>query len=354
MESSVLDHARTARLVAEREKALQVVARIEEKAASAVTSAQRDLGGARTRAAEAKRAFGASMAETYAKPSEAAQAFFMDAGSDGVDRAAQRMAADPERYGALRRSPTTSRYSLVRGDDDGTRPHGRASGGEAGPHVRRNPSGRPAGRGRSKAGRGDPPHSILRALWRSGDGPSRWGWRVWTRRCTGASRPTRSGAQGPESAQGPADACPVERPDGEGARLASRCRWDDDGEESGGGGVSVRRTRGVDRHSPQGRPGEPVSNPWPGGCGLRRTTVCLNCDSIVIQLPPPATSVASTPTRSMLRAPRWRPGRATSMRPARFSPRSAIRPDSGSSLRSRPARSARATSPPRSASASRP
>ena len=115
IESSVLDHARTARLVAEREKALQVVARIEEKTASAVTAAQRDLGSAQTQAAEAKRAFGASMAETYAKPSEAAQAFFTDAGSDGVERAAQRMAADPERYGALRRSPATSRYSLVRG-----------------------------------------------------------------------------------------------------------------------------------------------------------------------------------------------------------------------------------------------
>ena len=55
MERAVLDHARTARLVAEREKALQAVARIEEKAAIAVTAAQKNLAGAQSRAAEAKR-----------------------------------------------------------------------------------------------------------------------------------------------------------------------------------------------------------------------------------------------------------------------------------------------------------
>ena len=115
MERAVLDHARTARLVAEREKALRVVARIEEKAASAVSLAQRGLSSAQARASEAKQAFGTSMAETYTKPSVAAQAFLSDVEANGVDRAAQRMAVDPERYGALKATPTTSRYSLVRG-----------------------------------------------------------------------------------------------------------------------------------------------------------------------------------------------------------------------------------------------
>ena len=113
-EHAVLHHAQTARLVTEREKALQVVARIEEKAATAVSHAQKGLGDARARASEAKRAFGASMAETYAKPSEAAQSFLNDARFSGVDRAAQRMASDPERYGALKAAPTPSRYGLVR------------------------------------------------------------------------------------------------------------------------------------------------------------------------------------------------------------------------------------------------
>ncbi|MGB3542042.1 hypothetical protein, partial [Rubrivirga sp.] len=111
----VLDHARTTRLVAEREKALQVVARIEEKAASAVSVAQKGLGDAQARASHAKRAFGASMAETYARPSEAARAFLSDAESSGVDGAAQQMAVDPERYGPLKTSPATARYSLTRG-----------------------------------------------------------------------------------------------------------------------------------------------------------------------------------------------------------------------------------------------
>ena len=115
MERAVLDHARTARLVAERERALQVVARIEEKAAGAVLLAQKGLSDAQSRASEAKQAFGASMAGTYTEPSEAAQAFLKDAQSSGVDRAAQRMAVDPERYGALKTTPATSRYSLVRG-----------------------------------------------------------------------------------------------------------------------------------------------------------------------------------------------------------------------------------------------
>jgi len=115
MERAVLDHARTARLVAEREKALRVVARIEEKAASAVSLAQRGLRSAQARASEAKQAFGTSMAETYTKPSVAAQAFLSDVEANGVDRSAQRMAVDPERYGALKATPTTSRYSLVRG-----------------------------------------------------------------------------------------------------------------------------------------------------------------------------------------------------------------------------------------------
>ena len=115
MERAVLDHARTARLVAEREKALQVVARTEEKAASAVSAAQKGLGDAQTRESDAKRAFGASMAETYAKPSQAAQVFLSDVQSDGVDRAAQRMVVDPERYGAVKATPTMPRYSLTRG-----------------------------------------------------------------------------------------------------------------------------------------------------------------------------------------------------------------------------------------------
>ena len=115
MERAVLDHARTARLVAEREKALQVVARIQEKAASAVSAAQKGLDDAQARASEAKRAFGASMAETYAKPSHAAQVFLSDVQSNGVDRAAQRMVVGPERYGALKATPATSRYSLTRG-----------------------------------------------------------------------------------------------------------------------------------------------------------------------------------------------------------------------------------------------
>ena len=115
MERAVLDHARTARLVAEREKALQVVARIEEKAASAVSAAQKGLGDAQMRESDARRAFGASMAETYAKPSQAAQVFLSDVQSNGVDRAAQRMVVDPERYGALKATPATSRYSLTRG-----------------------------------------------------------------------------------------------------------------------------------------------------------------------------------------------------------------------------------------------
>ena len=115
MERAVTEHARTARLVAEREKTLQAVARIEENAASALSAAQKGLGDAQARASEAKRAFGASMAETYAKPSEAAQAFLSDVQSNGVDRAAQRMAVDPERYGALKATPATSRYSLTRG-----------------------------------------------------------------------------------------------------------------------------------------------------------------------------------------------------------------------------------------------
>lgn len=114
-ERAVLEHARTARLVAEREKALQVVARIEGKAAGAVTLAQKSLSDAQVRAAEAKRAFGTSMVEMYAKPSEAAQVFLKDVESNGVDRATQRMAVDPERYGALKATPATSRYSLVRG-----------------------------------------------------------------------------------------------------------------------------------------------------------------------------------------------------------------------------------------------
>ena len=115
MERAVVDHARTARLVAEREKVLRVVARIEEKAASAVSAAQKGLSDAQTRASKAKHAFGASVAETYARPSEAAQAFLRDAESNGMDRAAQRMATDPERYGALKATPATARYSLVRG-----------------------------------------------------------------------------------------------------------------------------------------------------------------------------------------------------------------------------------------------
>ena len=115
MERVVLDHTRTARLVAEREKALQAVARIEEKAASAVSAAQEGLGDAQARASDAKRAFGVSMAETYAKPSQAAQVFLGDVHSNGVDRAAQRMVVDPERYGALKATPATSRYSLTRG-----------------------------------------------------------------------------------------------------------------------------------------------------------------------------------------------------------------------------------------------
>jgi hypothetical protein len=115
MEQAVLDHARTARLVAEREKALQVVARIQEKAASTVSAAQKGLGDAQARASEAKRAFGVTMTETYAKPSEAGQAFLSDVESSGVGRAAQRMAVDPERYGALKTTPATLRYSLTRG-----------------------------------------------------------------------------------------------------------------------------------------------------------------------------------------------------------------------------------------------
>ena len=114
VERAVHDHARTARLVAEREKALRVVARIEEKAARAVTAAQKELSRAQARAADAKRAFGVSMSNAYAEPSEAAQTFLRAAQSDGVDRAVQRMAVDPERYGALKSSPSTSRYSLVR------------------------------------------------------------------------------------------------------------------------------------------------------------------------------------------------------------------------------------------------
>ena len=114
VERAVHDHARTARLVAEREKALRAVARIEEKAARAVTTAQKELSRAHARAADAKRAFGVSMANAYAEPSEAAQTFLRAARSDGVDRAVQRMAVDPERYGALKSSPSTSRYSLVR------------------------------------------------------------------------------------------------------------------------------------------------------------------------------------------------------------------------------------------------
>ena len=115
MERAVLDHARTTRLVAEREKALQVVARIEEKAASAVSVAQKGLSDAQARASHAKRAFAASMTETYARPSDSARAFLSDAKSNGVDRAAQQMAVDPERYGALKANPATARYSLTRG-----------------------------------------------------------------------------------------------------------------------------------------------------------------------------------------------------------------------------------------------
>ncbi|MDT7858426.1 relaxase/mobilization nuclease domain-containing protein, partial [Rubrivirga sp. S365] len=114
MERAVTDHAQTARLMAEREKALRAVACVEGAAASAVARAQKDLGTAQARAAEAKRAFGSSMAETYARPPEAAQAFLRDAQASGADRAVQRMAIAPERYGVLRATPSTSRYSLVR------------------------------------------------------------------------------------------------------------------------------------------------------------------------------------------------------------------------------------------------
>lgn len=114
MERAALDHAQAARLVAEREKALRAVARVEGAAASAVTRAQERLRAAQARAAEAKRVFGASMAETYADPPEAAQTFLRDVQDGGVDRAAQRMAVDPVRYGALRATPSTSRYSLIR------------------------------------------------------------------------------------------------------------------------------------------------------------------------------------------------------------------------------------------------
>ena len=115
MGQAVTDHARTARLVAEREKALRAVARVEGAAASTVTRAQKELADARARVSDAKRTFAASMAETYASPREAAQAFLRDAQTSGVDRAAQRMATDPERYGALKATPSTSRFSLVRG-----------------------------------------------------------------------------------------------------------------------------------------------------------------------------------------------------------------------------------------------
>ena len=115
MEAAVRDHTETARLAAEREKTLRAVARIEEAASAAVGRAQQSLAQARQASAEGKRAFGASMAETYSDPDRAAQGFLRDADARGTDRAAQRMAVDPEQYGPLRALPTTSRYSLVRG-----------------------------------------------------------------------------------------------------------------------------------------------------------------------------------------------------------------------------------------------
>ena len=114
MEQAVLDHARTARLVAEREKVLQAVARIEGAAAAGVARAQRSLAEARARADRAKSAFGASMAETYAGPSEAARSFLDDVQASGLDRAAQRMAVEPERYGALRATPTRTKFGVAR------------------------------------------------------------------------------------------------------------------------------------------------------------------------------------------------------------------------------------------------
>ncbi|OZC01245.1 relaxase/mobilization nuclease domain-containing protein [Rubricoccus marinus] len=115
MERAVLDHAQTARLVAEREKVLQAVARIEGTAAAAVTRAQKGLAEAQVRASDGRRAFGAAMAETYAEPGAAAQAYLKDAEAVGVGRATERMAVDPERYGVLRATPARSKYSLVRG-----------------------------------------------------------------------------------------------------------------------------------------------------------------------------------------------------------------------------------------------
>ena len=114
MEQAVLDHARTARLVAEREKALQAVARIEGAAAAGVTRAQKSLGEARARADRAKSAFRASMAETYAGPSEAARSFLDDVQASGLDRATQRMAVEPERYGALEATPTRTKFGVAR------------------------------------------------------------------------------------------------------------------------------------------------------------------------------------------------------------------------------------------------
>ena len=114
IEQAVLDHARTARLVAEREKALQVVARIEGAAAAGVARAQKSFGEARARAYRAKSAFGTSMAETYAGPSDAARSFLDDIQASGLDRAAQRMAVEPERYGALRATPTRTKFGVAR------------------------------------------------------------------------------------------------------------------------------------------------------------------------------------------------------------------------------------------------
>ena len=114
MEQAVLDHARTARLVAEREMALQVVARIEGAAAAGVTHAQKSLSEAHARANRVKGAFGASMAETYADPSGAARSFLDDVKASGLDRATQRMAVEPERYGALRATPTRTKFGVAR------------------------------------------------------------------------------------------------------------------------------------------------------------------------------------------------------------------------------------------------
>ena len=245
MERAVHDHARTARLVAEREKALRVVARIEEKAASAVTAAQKELSRAQARAADAKRAFGVSMANAYAEPSEAAQTFLRAARSDGVDRAVQRMAVDPERYGALKSSPSTSRYSLVRAT---TTEPARTVAPLAAKHGRAFVEARQAvQKAESAVRRAGEIHrtvsSELSGVQRTAHPGLRRRVRTGGRTCETRTagevppRPARS------RARRPADACSAGRISGEGARIADRVRRCRDGSESCQGGLSIARAR---------------------------------------------------------------------------------------------------------------